>query len=236
MWRRTLHFAWPCRPFAASLCSNAAMVTTIALSSSYGADGAQIGRAVAHSLGIEFFDRAIPVAVARELAVDVEQAIANDWRAPGRMARVLSALASVSISDAGAELNSATYANLEAFRRTTESVLRKIADGVGGVILGRAGVVVLRDHPNVLSVRLDGPVEARIRQALSERAIDEATARREQRETDEARETYMRTFYGQSLGNPELYQVMLDSTALSRETCAEIILKAAADLHEARST
>ena len=205
------------------------MVTTIALSSSYGADGAQIGRSVADALGVQFFDRAIPVAVARELAVDVEQAIANDWRAPGRMERVLSALASVSISDAGAELNSATYANLEAFRRTTESVLRKIANGVGGVILGRAGVVVLRGHPNVLCVRLDGPVEARIQQALVGREIDEATARREQRETDEARETYMRTFYGQSVDNPELYQVTLDSTALSHDTCADIILRAAAE-------
>lgn len=205
------------------------MPTTIALSSSYGADGAQIGRAVADSLGIQFFDRAIPVAVARELAVDVEQAIANDWRAPGRMERVLSALASVSISDAGAELNSATYANLEAFRRTTESVLRQIADGAGGVIHGRAGVVVLRGHPNVLSVRLDGPVEERIQRAMLERSIDEATARREQRETDEARETYMRTFYGQSLGNLELYEVMLDSTALSQETCTEIILRAASE-------
>jgi cytidylate kinase len=90
-------------------------------------------------------------------------------------------------------------------------------------------VVVLRGHPNVLSVRLDGPVEERIQRAMLERSIDEATARREQRETDEARETYMRTFYGQSLGNLELYEVMLDSTALSQETCTEIILRAASE-------
>ena len=72
------------------------MSGTITISSSYGADGAPIGRELAQRLDIEFYDRAIPVRVARELAVDPEEALARDWYAPGKMERVLMALASVS--------------------------------------------------------------------------------------------------------------------------------------------
>jgi len=200
---------------------------TITISSSYGALGDPIGREVARKLGLEFFDRLIPIAVARELAVEPEEAIAKDWRAPGRMERVLGALASISMPDMGADVRPDLYANPDAFRQATESVLRQIADGGGGVILGRASMVVLANRPDVLCVRLDGPVEARIRQAAQRSGIDEDSARKDQRETDDARTAYMRTFYGQSQDNPHLYHVILDSTALSPETCVEIVLRAA---------
>jgi cytidylate kinase len=204
------------------------MPGTITISSSYGADGDPIGREIAQRLGVEFFDRAIPVTVARELAVDPEEALAKDWYAPGRMERVLMALASVSFpfeSDAQREF----YGDPDTFRQATESVLRKIADGEGGVIHGRASMVVLANRPDVLSVRLDGPVEARILQASRQNHIDEAIARRDQKETDDARESYVRTFYRQSQNNSHLYHVVLDSTALSRQACTEIVLQAAQD-------
>lgn len=95
--------------------------------------------------------------------------------------------------------------------------------------LDRASVVVLRNHPGVLRVRLDGPKEARIHKVMEARGLDETVARREQRETDTARETYTHTFYGLTLHDAELYHVVLDSTAPARETCVEMILRAAAD-------
>lgn len=205
------------------------MAGTIAISSSYGALGDPIGREVARQLGVEFFDRLIPIAVARELAVEPEEAIAKDWQAPGRMARVLAALASISVSDMAADVLSDAHTNPDAFRRATESVLRQIADGPGGVILGRASMVVLADRPDVLSVRLDGPAQARIRQAARRSGIDEEAARKDQKETDSARSAYMHAFYRQSQDNPRLYHVVLDSTALSFETCVEVILCAARD-------
>ena len=90
-------------------------------------------------------------------------------------------------------------------------------------------MVVLAKRPDVLSVRLDGAVEARIRQAAQRSGIDEETTGKDQRETDGARSSYMHTFYGQSQDDPNLYHVVLDSTVLSLETCVGIILEAARD-------
>lgn len=210
-------------------CLNAVVRGTITISSSYGADGALIGREVAHRLGIPFYDRAIPVAVARNLAIGTDEAFAQDWRAPGRMERVLAALASVSMPFVEVGAQSQLFTNPEAFCKTTEEVLREIADGDGGVILGRGSQVVLHDRRDVLRVRLDGPVDERIRIVTERRGIDEEAAREEQRATDGAREEYMRYFYRSSQFKPAYYHVSLDTTALARRTCVEMVLAAAED-------
>ncbi len=58
----------------------------------------------------------------------------------------------------------------------TEGILLRQADSGHGVILGRGGVVVLGDDDRVLRVRLHGPQDRRIRQAMGVRGVDEETA------------------------------------------------------------
>ena len=205
------------------------MSGTITISSSYGANGDPVGHEVARRLGVEFYDRAIPVAVARELSIEPDEAIAKDWRAPGRMERVLAAMVSSSTQFVVTDAQAEQYSNPDLFRETTESVLRRIADGEGGVVLGRASMVVLGGRPDVLCVRLDGPPEARIRQVVERGVADEATARKEQKATDDARDAYGRVFYRVSQDDSKLYHLMIDSTELSFDACVDLILRAAED-------
>jgi len=96
------------------------------------------------------------------------------------------------------------------------------------VILGRAAAVVLADVPRALHVRLDGPRERRIEQARRLEAVDRETAERHMRETDRAREAYVRQFYDVDATAPSLYHLVLDSTALALDTCVELIAVAVA--------
>jgi len=198
----------------------------VTISASYGAGGAVVGRAVADRLGLDFFDRAIPVAVADRLAISAEEAIALDEHPPGLVERMLASLASAAApmaSDAGVDLGRTR----SGYRAGTEEILRQIADGAGGVVLGRAAMVVLAGRSDVLSVRLDGPADRRVAQAVRLHAGEEATARAEQRNTDRAREAYVRIFYGTSQGEPSLYHLVIDSTAIELATCADIVVTAA---------
>jgi len=114
------------------------------------------------------------------------------------------------------------------FRRATEHVLREHARTEGGaVILGRGGVIVLRDEPGALHVRLDGPEEARIRQGMAVEGVDRATAERHIQETDRARRAYVNHFYRCDPRDGSLYHLVLDSTALELDVCADIIVTAA---------
>jgi cytidylate kinase len=115
----------------------------------------------------------------------------------------------------------------ERFCRETEEVLREHAAGGGAVVLGRAGALVLRDVPGALHVRLHGPAEARVRQAMRLEGIDRATAARRLEQVDNAREAYVRHFYRADPADSRHYHLVLDSTALPLSACAALIVGAA---------
>ena len=204
-------------------------MTLVALSASYGAGGSRIGPALAERLGVPFVDRAIPTAVAEQLSVPLDEAVAHDEQtAPSFIERMLGGFLG---SDTGAPTPlPAQPMSGEDFRRATEEVLCRQAETGEGVILGCGGAVVLRDHPRTLRVRLDGPVERRVRQAVRLQDVDEETARQTVRRLDRAHAAYLRQFYGVDVDDPALYHLRIDSTAMSLEVCVELIEVAARSL------
>ena len=238
-------------------------MSSVTISASYGSHGDRVGRAVAERLGLEFVDRAIPTTVAQQLHLSEETAESFDERAPSRWERLFGSISEVdppisahsgtqSLRLAGSELRDTTgtmvdldptamFATLPTgvgrdpneFRRATERTLRDLAAGPGAVILGRCAMLVLAGRPDVLRVRLDGPIEARIANRVAS-GIDEATARRAQKDVDGAREHYARYFYKVSQGDARLYHVVLDSLALPVECCVDMIVTASNALLEPR--
>jgi cytidylate kinase len=115
----------------------------------------------------------------------------------------------------------------EDFRRATEEVLLAQAATGQGVILGRAGAIVLRERPGVLTVRLDGPPARRAAQAARARPMELGEAKRTVERLDRAHEEYVRRFYGVDIRDPAHYDIVLDSTALDLDTCVELLVVAA---------
>jgi len=203
------------------------MPHVVTLSASYGAHGDKVGRTVAERLDLPFLDRAIPAAAAHKLAsTDVAESL--DEHVPSRWERMAMAFVNVPSPTGPSQLPPEEVKTREQFRAESESALREVADTTGAVILGRAGMVVLGNRPDVLCVRLDGPLEDRIAQVVAQ-GLDEASARKGQREVDRARDAYARVFFGARQDDPSLYHVILDSTALSVDACVDIILRAAGD-------
>ena len=196
------------------------------ISASFGSRGERIGRGVAERLGLPFLDRAIPVAVARRLRLTDEAPESFDERAPSFWQRLVASFSGVETGLPVAGHSVQQFTAPEDFRVATEAVLRDAADGTGAVILGRAGMVVLQDRHDVLRVRLDGPVEARIAQAIAD-GLDEPTARQMQREIDGVRERYVSYFYKADQRDPRLYHLVIDPTALPVGVCVDIIERAA---------
>jgi len=194
--------------------------TVVTISASYGAGGSWVGPEVAEHLGWRFIDRAIPVQVAERLDVPIEHAKVHDEAAEPRFTRLLARLPNTS----GVVVPEATT---HAFCRETERLLIEAADVGDVVVLGRAGAIVLRDRPGTLHVRLDGPGEARVFQAMRVEEIDEDEARRRQKSSDRARMDYVRHFYRADPRDPCHYHLVLNSTAVALPTCVELIVAAA---------
>ncbi len=198
----------------------------IALSASYGAGGAKVGPLLAQRLAVPFVDRAIPFAVSERLEVDVETAEQHDQRlGGGGIERILRGFIG---QDVGAPIPLAPELTIDDdFLRATEEVLLAQAATGAGVILGRGAVFLLRDRPEVLRVRLDGPPKRRAAQAAQLGGITLEEAERSRRRLDRAHAEYARRFYGADIAEYSLYDVVLDSTAIELEVCVELLATAA---------
>jgi cytidylate kinase len=202
-------------------------MTLVTLSASYGAGGSIIGPELASALGVPFVDRAIPTAVAERLAVPLDEVLARDETQVSRLDRLLRDFApAVQVYAGGGAMIPTAYED-QGYREATEQVIREYAARGEGVILGRAASVVLLDDPRVLRVRIDGPVEARMAQAMAGEGIDRKTVKRRMKETDGARDAYMQHFYRRDSHDPSLYHLMLDTTAFSIDAAVTIIAMAA---------
>ena len=153
--------------------------------------------------------------------------MANDEEVRGRFWRALVNSAIQLASEAGSRIPREIFTGEDAFRSVTENVIRRLVDSSNCVIVGRAAAIVLLGRPDVLSVRLDGPVNARTQQAVAALHLTEAQANSKLQKTDRARKEYVRHFCGRDWADPSLYHLMIDSTALPLATCSQVILLAA---------
>ena len=201
-------------------------MSIVTISASYGAAGAEIAPLVAERLGLPFHDRAIPAQVAGRLGVPVAEAEANDETVLGGLWRLVASLGTMP-DPVGGVLPVSGVPDARAYRQQTERILGEVAEGAGGVVLGRAAALVLADRPDALHVRLDGPAERRLAAAVARSGRTREEVRREMAAADRSREAYVRHFYRCDPAESRHYHLVVDSTALPVETVVDLIITAA---------
>jgi hypothetical protein len=201
-------------------------VGIVTVSASYGTAGAEIAPLVAERLGLPFHDRAIPAQVAGRLGVPVADAEANDETVVGGLWRLVASLGTMP-DPVGGVLPMAGVPDARAYRQQTERILGEVAEGAGGVVLGRAAAMVLAGRPDALHVRLHGPPERRLEAAVARSGRPREGIRREMVAADRSREAYVRHFYRSDPADARHYHLVVDSTVLPVETVVDLIVTAA---------
>ena len=204
---------------------------SVTIAATYGAGGSVVGPAVAKRLKRAFFDRAIHVEMAETMHEPLVAALAEDSEAGSAVGRLLNSALGYTGLFAGVPLGDEQLGVVPDVAQT-ERAIRGLADSGGAVILGRAGVFVLKGRADVLHVRLDGDAEARRLAAMERDGLDYKSAAKKQVATDHARRAYVTHFYPRAGAweDPRHYHMVLDSTAISIDTCVEIITRAAQDI------
>jgi cytidylate kinase len=199
----------------------------VTISATFGAGGSVVGPTVADRLGLPFIDRAIPLAVAAEIGCTLEEALAHDDRAERGIGRILAGAARLpNVTLGGMDIYLPDRALLaeEEFVARTEQVLEKTTEGV---VLGRAGGIVLADRPHSLHVRIDGSRERRLAKVAASFGLGPREAERMLEDNDRARAAYVRHFYRVDPADPGLYHLVLDGARLPESVCADIVVAAA---------
>jgi hypothetical protein len=196
----------------------------VTISSAYGALGGEVGRAVAEALGVPFLDRAIPIEVAEQLAVPLAEAETRDEAVSGFFERLLGTFVMMGGMYGGGLVPVADIPDEAAFLAATEQTIRRHAASGSAVIVGRAGMMVLAEHPHVVRVRLSGPLEARVEQAMRRYGLTREEAGRQARENDGARAAWVQHFYGRDVTDPSLYDLVINATKFGVDDCVEAIV------------
>jgi cytidylate kinase len=200
----------------------------VTISAPFGAGGSIIGPAVAERLGIPFVDRAIPAAVAKDLAVPLDRALSHDQQLPTGIVRILSKMANSMVPYGTSPGGGITETDEEdVFQAGTEKVINEVAGQTGGVILGRAAAIVLAKHPTALHVRLTGSKAGRLARATGREGVSDAAAVKLMEDTDRARVAYVKHFYKADPHDSRLYHLAIDTTVLSDEVSIDLIITAA---------
>jgi hypothetical protein len=199
----------------------------LTISATYGAGGSVIAPAAAARLRLPFFDRLLHGPDTRRAEAIMERLSDEERRhaPPGRLAATLAHLSAglgIPVPDER-DLNPR-----EVLRRSVTASISNIVASGGGVILGRGGAVVLAGQPLAFHVRLDGPPERRLRQGMEIEGADEQAARTHQADADRAWSQFVQRVLDRDPADGRLYQLVLDSTVVPLDTCAEVIAAAAA--------
>ena len=119
------------------------------------------------------------------------------------------------------ELDDRTLA--EAVRRVIES----LAAAGGYVILGRGAQCALADRGDALHVSLVGTLEDRARRVAEWQHIDEHEASHRCRDIDAERAGYVKRYYGRDIRDPELYDVVVNTSRMSLGDAAAVAVATA---------
>lgn len=198
----------------------------VTISAPYGAGGSAIAPRIAARLGLPFVDRAIPVEVAHDLGLSVEEADELARNATGRWPRFLAAMASLSYDFAVPMVDEAVGDSSDLVQSTSDHLCR-LAEQGGAVVLGHAAALVLAGRPGALHVRFDGPEEARVTAAMRQHGIDRDAAQAAMRENDKLRAGYVTHFYQVDAADPAYYDMVLDTSRLGWAQAEEIVVHAA---------
>lgn len=205
----------------------------VTLSSLDGTGDKVVGRRVAARLGVVFVDREIPAFVAERLGLPESAVVVYDEQPRGTFERLIDSLAHAPVPSQNPP-RERLEAGEHRYKVEVEQLLARTAVS-GGVILGRAGAVVLHAIPGALHVRLVGPRAARVRQAMRLEGIDRDAAERRLRTNDRARAAYGHKFYGIDPADDDLYHLVIDSTAFDLGACVDLVV-AASDARAAAVT
>jgi cytidylate kinase len=208
----------------------------VTISSSYGAGGSVVGPAVAEALGVPFLDRVVPARLASGSQLRPGEEAAAEERTSSLLERIVASFAN--LPDAfgpGAPPSpqpSPPGASDEELRKETEQRVRAfVAEHGAGVILGWGATVLLAD---AFHVRLGGPLQRRVEQAMRIEGVDRSEAERRQADTDRVRGQYLRRVHGRDWNSLDLYHLSLDSTCMPLDAATALVVSAAKSFFAAR--
>lgn len=192
----------------------------ITISREFGSGGRTIGRKVAETLGIPFYDRELiemsaeQGGFAADFVQNTEQKVKSKFFHSLAFGYMNSGLGS-----GAASLSDRLFA-------VTSDIIRKLAAEGPCVIVGRCADYVLSERQDVLDVFIYSDLAHKVRRAVNEYGLDPDKAETEVKKTDKYRANHYDYYTDRTWGAKENYHLMIDSGELGIDAAANLIVAA----------
>lgn len=186
----------------------------IAISREYGSGGREIGERLAEELGIAYYDKLLLKRIAEESGLDGD--VVADFDEKPLRPLLFNPNAFFCATDLEHPVASRIY-------RTEVDILRSIADESSCVIVGRCADYVLAGHPDLVSLFVSAPMEARVARVMRRNTLSESEARSRIARVDKNRASYYRYFTDENWGMARNYDLCINSGDLDATRAVSIV-------------
>ena len=189
----------------------------ITISREFGSGGRESGQIVAQKLNIPYYDNALITIAAKKSGFVEELFEQADQKPTGSLL--------YSLSMFGAGMSSVELPLNDKIFLIQSDIIKEVAAQGPCVVVGRCADYVLRETENVVNFFLYGSIEARTAFAIREHDFTSEKAAEAVKKFDKRRASYYHYYTGKKWGEAQNYHLCMDTTNLTPEKTAEIILK-----------
>lgn len=186
----------------------------ITISRQYASGGREIGKKLAERLGTGYYDHELLEEAAKTSGIHQSHFVENDEKRTNSFLYLLS----TTYGQGGVPFDDSLFF-------ATLNAVRKIASEEDCVIIGRCADYALRDFERVLNVFITAPLDVRVKRAVEVYGIAEKHAEDYVKRIDKQRISYYNYYTDKRWGQPQNYQICLDSSALGIDGTAEMLRK-----------
>lgn len=191
----------------------------IVIGRQYGGTGRKIGRAIAASLGIPYYDRELINVASARFGYDPKILDKADEKKPSAFRTLLAGKYGLM------DFYPSSPMSRESLYDIQTRVIRSVCEEGSCVIVGRTADYIMRDHPGLLSVFIHAPEEWRARNIVSR---GEAATMQEAvsavRKADSDRGGYYSYFTGREWGSASNYHLTIDASLIDTQDAVDLIL------------
>jgi|YNPNPStandDraft_1061719.scaffolds.fasta_scaffold15713_2 cytidylate kinase len=212
-------------------------MAVITISRQHGSGGREIAARVCDILQYHYFDKRLMAEAMAEQHVteaDITDYHEDAYKLRGFLDRLLGYRRPTTIADVGfwdkrpEAVKEVEVAALEEHLAVwlVQAAIKSAYERGNIVIVGRGGQVVLADRPGVLHVRIEAPLEVRVRRVAERDRLSLKEAQEVVINRDKASAEYLKRFYGVDWSDPLLYHLVINSGKWDIEAAARCIASA----------
>ena len=197
------------------------MKKIITISREFGSGGRTIGKLVAEKLGYRFYDGELIDEVVKSSGLSREIVEKYDEYATHKN----SFLYAIAVNAGGDNYNGLSFANRVQIAQV--AVIKQLAEEGNCVIIGHGADYVLRDREDCLNVFIRADMAFKAKRVIENYGETNVKIEERLRDKDTRRRVFYRSFTMRDWGVCENYHMMLDSSVVGLEGCADIISRVA---------